>query len=576
MSLRATRQKKMKTNKKSLSASPKILKRNECHTISKKQQLESIIDVTLKRGDWSNACELADQYLAAHRDELTYENLLVLGNVFFQGKKFQRAHDVSVEAIKLDSGRHEAPELLFWTKFSAGDSQSDSVLQRLMEDGPDERKKDYLYWGAIRANNKSEYKRVLDLVEKAGGIPDPTNERYSEVMFAYIAALCDADRIQDAQSLLKDVPEKLFYASPNFPMIGAHILRAQGDLKAVINHYSAVLDKFPDLVEAKWNRALARLETGDLERGWEDYECRYDWAGFPSPKKVLDCPSWEGQKLEGKTILLWAEQGIGDQIMFLTLALPWIKDPRINVEIEVHEKLVGLVRMWYPEARVRSFGAVDCRGMEEYAHLDFNLPFGSLPRHFLATHDNIENRPIRFLSPENGLKESLLEKLSLDSNTPIIGFCWRSSMLATSRNSQYLNVDAVETIARNLDTKPLILSLQYGLNDDERKTLERIENVYIPEEDFFEDIVAHGRYVGICDYVLAPRTSTVQLAGLYRRNTLSWGTDGWSFLGQRQYPWYPTVASFELSRKFSHSSLVYQLSRWLNLIIQNDAQSQAI
>ena len=72
-------------------------------------------------------------------------------------------------------------------------------------------------------------------------------------------------------------------------------------------------------VEARWNKALLQLSYGDLENGWENYEARWDWIG--SRPVSLSFPPQDGRGDTGKSIPVWGEQGIGDEILFLT-ALP--------------------------------------------------------------------------------------------------------------------------------------------------------------------------------------------------------------------------------------------------------------
>ena len=94
-------------------------------------------------------------------------------------------------------------------------------------------------------------------------------------------------------------------------------------------------------------------------------------------KEKLSIPKWQWEDLDGKRILLWAEQGMGDQILFLTLALPLIRNSQIKVVIEVDKKLVEIVSLWYPEAEVKALEKFDCEGLVEYETFDYHLPLGS-------------------------------------------------------------------------------------------------------------------------------------------------------------------------------------------------------
>lgn len=75
----------------------------------------------------------------------------------------------------------------------------------------------------------------------------------------------------------------------------------------------------PGFALAHWNLALALLEADDFTEGWERYEWRWHWSGFPDAKRRLPMASWHGEPLQGKRIYVWAEQGFGDAIQFVPL-----------------------------------------------------------------------------------------------------------------------------------------------------------------------------------------------------------------------------------------------------------------
>src|SRR5262249_19556492 len=76
----------------------------------------------------------------------------------------------------------------------------------------------------------------------------------------------------------------------------------------------------PEMPEANWNLANALLAAGDLERGFAAYEWRFRREGFA--ERVFSLPRWRGEPLNGRTILLTAEQGLGDAIHFARFAVP--------------------------------------------------------------------------------------------------------------------------------------------------------------------------------------------------------------------------------------------------------------
>ena len=76
-----------------------------------------------------------------------------------------------------------------------------------------------------------------------------------------------------------------------------------------------LLADHPQMHEARLNRALALLKLGRFEDGWPDYEARKRARGNYTPR-ALPFPEWQGESLSGKKLLVYAEQGLGDQIMY--------------------------------------------------------------------------------------------------------------------------------------------------------------------------------------------------------------------------------------------------------------------
>src|SRR5207248_209176 len=100
------------------------------------------------------------------------------------------------------------------------------------------------------------------------------------------------------------------------------VLMAQGKLDEAIARFQHALALAPDKPDIRWVDALAHLLAGDFARGWEKYEWRWRRAAFP-PRR-FDAPAWDGSALSGRTILLHAEQGVGDTLQFIRYA-PLVK-----------------------------------------------------------------------------------------------------------------------------------------------------------------------------------------------------------------------------------------------------------
>ena len=98
------------------------------------------------------------------------------------------------------------------------------------------------------------------------------------------------------------------------------VLRDNGQLDEANEAYHQSLRMRNDNAPVHWNLSLNYLLQGKFKEGWEEHEWRWQCKGFPSPIRDFRQPIWDGRDLNGQTILLHAEQGLGDTIQFVRYA----------------------------------------------------------------------------------------------------------------------------------------------------------------------------------------------------------------------------------------------------------------
>src|SRR5207248_378242 len=96
------------------------------------------------------------------------------------------------------------------------------------------------------------------------------------------------------------------------------VQRDQGRRDEAWQCFARALALQPNNAEAHTNQAMLLLEGGDFDRGWSEYEWR--WKISQMPQRQFDKPHWDGRALQGQTILLHAEQGLGDTLQFIRYA----------------------------------------------------------------------------------------------------------------------------------------------------------------------------------------------------------------------------------------------------------------
>ena len=174
------------------------------------------------------------------------------------------------------------------------------------------------------------------------------------------AALVHEGRAGEAEAESLDLLRRAASDSGAWCNLGL-ALRQQCRTEEAIAAYRTGLRIVPDDARLHWNLSLALLALGRFEEGWREYEWRV--AAGITPPSLRDEPLWRGEPLQGKSILLETEQGLGDTIQFLRYA-PWLERQGARVFVDCQLRLRPLCRRWIAQA------AID---------YDYRVPLMSLP-----------------------------------------------------------------------------------------------------------------------------------------------------------------------------------------------------
>ena len=227
-------------------------------------------------------------------------------------------------------------------------------------------------------------------------------------------------------------------------------LGEQGKLDDAFACYRRALALKPDYAEAHGNHALLTLLTGDFEHGWAEYEWRWQTKGNRFARRHESRPLWDGRALAGKTILLHAEQGLGDTIQFVRYA-PLVQERGGRVVLECQPPLLPLL--------------ADCPGIDQVlAHGDplpafeTQAPLLSLPGILGTTLDSIPAR-VPYLRADPERVQFWRKKLeALDGIK--VGIVWQGSSKFRGDRQRSIPLRHYEALAR-VETVRLV-SLQKG------------------------------------------------------------------------------------------------------------------
>ena len=182
-------------------------------------------------------------------------------------------------------------------------------------------------------------------------------ERALELAPDHVAACINAGLIQLAQLGNPGSAQRYFERAvalqPDSVAAQANLglaLQEQGEFEAARAHYDRLIEAYPGVAEYRWNRGIARLSVGDFAHGWDDYEARNERPG-KSVARHFPLAPWAGGALGGRDILIYGEQGLGDEVMFASCVPDVLRQAR-GVVIECDARLAALFQRSFPTAHV--------------------------------------------------------------------------------------------------------------------------------------------------------------------------------------------------------------------------------
>ena len=403
-------------------------------------------------------------------------------------------------------------------------------------------------------------------------------------------ALRDQHRYGEAIEVLKPAVQ----ASPEDPALWnalGEVLNQQGEPRTARTFFDEALRLDPGFTAARLNRSGARLELGDvagavedvetaqaeaetgadvavigyaraltllcagrIAEGWAAYEARLS-PGFPnSPRFDIGAPRWAGEPLADRSLLVVAEQGLGDEVMFAGL-LPEVLEalgPQGRLTLAVEPRLVSLFQRSFPQVRVGAHStdkteAHPVRGalvLAEAGPVDFWAPMGALLSTFRASLDAFPARTA-WLAPDPARVARWRDWLASLPPGPKVGIVWKSLKLGAERRRAFAPFHAWAPVLAAPNTA--FISLQYGDASAEIAEAAR-DGVLIrtpPGLDLKDDLEEVAALCAALDLVIGFANASTQLAGAVGAPLwLLVPPATWTCLGTDRYPWRPQARVF--------------------------------
>ena len=344
------------------------------------------------------------------------------------------------------------------------------------------------------------------------------------------------------------------------------ILHKQGKFDEAINQYRRAIDLGPTIAQAHTNLGVALLLTGDFKKGWQEYDWRLKTELYRSDKRTLPYPRWHGCDLASKTILVWAEQGIGDQIMFASvLHLLAQKSQRVVVGIE--PRLVAIFQRSFPS--IAFFSQFDLPDLCVLGHsIDYQIPIASLGQHFLNTETTFPKQRSYVIPCSEKVQQFEHRYKQLADGRPLIGISWRGGNKGKESRNISLKQWADLIAMRNF----CFINLQYGDVIDEINEFTAATGIPIYSDgqvDSSKDLDDFFAQVAAMDLVVSIANSTAHIAGSLGKPALIFlpHVPDWRWmLNRTDSLWYPEITLLRQSREGSWSDVLQQAKTALTQI----------
>jgi tetratricopeptide (TPR) repeat protein len=318
------------------------------------------------------------------------------------------------------------------------------------------------------------------------------------------------------------------------------VLQEQGRYAEATASIQVALESQPEYPQAHFALALALLQAGDFENGWQEAECRWTSEDHLSPWRPFLQPLWKGEKLAAGKVLLWGEQGIGDEIQFAGLVNDALRSGN-QIVLDCEPRLLPLFARSFPQVEM----VTDLRPEQaEESGLAAHLPTGSLPLLYRRQEADFATGKSPYLQADAALTAEFRERYSHGKKR--IGVTW---FTRNAKSGRKRSIDLTRLAPLFAVPEICWVSLQYGDCDDlEEQARKAGAPLDIDRSvDQFVDIDRFAAQVAAMDLVISIDNSTVHLAGALGRPVwamLPFAAD-WRWMVKRpDSPWYPSLRLF--------------------------------
>ena len=308
----------------------------------------------------------------------------------------------------------------------------------------------------------------------------------------------------------------------------------------------------PEIGNPHLNLAMILLARGDFEHGWAEYEWRWHQIGVHPP--AFREPEWDGGNLNGRSILLFAEQGLGDTIQFVRYA-PLLRDTRGagKIIVECERPLVSLIKT------VDGVDEVIAKG-DVRPSFDVRCALASMPYRFKTALETVPNR-MPYVEFDRERAARWREELKLSDGVLNVGIVWAGSAVHKNDRNRSCRLNDFASLADVADVR--LISLQVGPSS------QHLREATFPITDaapHIRDFIDSAALMSQLDLIVSVDSSPAHLAGALARPVWTihpYIADFRWMLDRADSPWYPTMRLFRQPRPGDWKSVMEHVTREL-------------
>jgi tetratricopeptide (TPR) repeat protein len=317
------------------------------------------------------------------------------------------------------------------------------------------------------------------------------------------ATLCEFDAAEAAFDRALALDPRNVDAVRNLAALQADRGRHDG-ARQMLSAYLALAPEAPD---ARYLQGVDALRRGELAAGWIGYEDR--WERLGPPRRLKRVPIWQGQEVDGKTLLVVDEQGIGEQVTF-SACIPILRETGARVVLRCAPKLKRLFETSLADVIVLAAGDDDVRLAQ--MRYDYQISLGSLPRMYWRSAEDLRRMPRGWLRPDGARRHHWRRRLDDLGEGLKVGLSWRGG---TGRTGVRLRSIALQHWEPILAVQGVhFVSLQYTDCGDELAAVRRAFGTAVHHwSEALDDYAETAALVDSLDLVVSVATALVRLCG---------------------------------------------------------------